>query len=138
MVVSKDLRQQVASRAMSRCEYCLMHQSLQGATFHVEHVVPISKGGSDELPNLSLACPSCNLHKSDRTQVVDPIDGSEVQLFNPRMHNWTEHFSWDKYAINGLTAIGRATLSALDFNHVRRLQIRQAEERLGLFPPKSS
>jgi len=36
-----------------------MHESLQGATFHVEHIVPRSAGGSDTMDNLALACPSC-------------------------------------------------------------------------------
>ena len=57
----------VRERAANRCQYCLMHQGLQGATFHVEHIVPRSKGGPDELANLALACPSCNLRKADRT-----------------------------------------------------------------------
>ena len=35
----------VQERADQRCEYCRMHQSLQGATFHVEHIVPSSRGG---------------------------------------------------------------------------------------------
>ena len=36
----------------------------------------------------------------------------------------------------GLTATGRATASALQSNADRRLLIRQAEERFGLFPPR--
>ena len=43
-----------------------MHQSLQGATFHIEHVIPRIRGGTSELDNLALACPSCNLPKADR------------------------------------------------------------------------
>lgn len=34
-----------------------MHQSLQGATFHIEHIVPHTKGGAETLANLALACP---------------------------------------------------------------------------------
>jgi hypothetical protein len=55
-----DIVQQVEDRAAGRCEYCLMHQSLQGATFHVEHIVPKSDEGLDELDNLAWACPSWN------------------------------------------------------------------------------
>jgi 5-methylcytosine-specific restriction endonuclease McrA len=60
-----------------------MHQALQGATFHIEHVVPCSRGGADEPDNLAWACPGCNLHKSDRVEVVDPETGAIVPLFNP-------------------------------------------------------
>ena len=48
-----DLRQFVESRARQRCEYCRMHQSLQGASFHVEHIVPLSLGGTDDVDNLA-------------------------------------------------------------------------------------
>ena len=51
-----------------------MHQSLQGATFHVEHIVPRCLGGLSKLENLAWACPSCNLHKSNRVEVqVVPV-----------------------------------------------------------------
>ena len=56
---------EVEQRAAGRCEYCRMHQSLQGATFHVEHIVPTVLGGSSTLSNLAWACPGCNLQKSD-------------------------------------------------------------------------
>jgi len=134
----QQLRQQVESRAGGRCEYCRMHQSLQGATFHVEHIVPRSQSGDDGLENLAWACPSCNLHKSNRTQATDIETGVQVTIFHPRQHDWDEHFLWDEYAIEGRTSVGRATVMALQLNQVRRLQIRQAEERLGLFPPRET
>lgn len=130
-----DVVRHVEARAKQRCEYCRMHQSLQGATFHIEHIVPSSRGDSDAPDNLALACPSCNLHKSDRIEVADPNSNLTVPLFNPRKHRWTDHFRWDSYRIIGTTAIGRATVFALHLNHSRRLLIRQAEEGFGLFSP---
>lgn len=125
----------VWSRAGERCEYCLMHQMLQGATFHVEHVCPASRGGPPVAENLALACPSCNLHKSSRMEVQDPQTRALVELFDPRGHVWEEHFSWNDYEILGVTPIGRGTAEALQFNHPRRIQIRMAEQQFGLFPP---
>ena len=124
----------VQARAGNRCEYCLMHQSLQGATFHVEHIIPVSCGGLTDLENLAWACPSCNLKKSNRTQAVDPVTGSVMALFNPRIDRWNEHFAVDGYQIAGLTPTGRALVAAFGLNHERRLLIRQAEESFGLFP----
>src|SRR5205809_7515083 len=60
MTLGAELAAAVRVRAANRCQYCLMHQSLQGATFHVEHVVPRSKGGSCELPNLASTLPSAS------------------------------------------------------------------------------
>jgi hypothetical protein len=130
-----EVVQLVRTRAAQRCEYCPMHQALQGATFHIEHGVPQSGGGSTDESNLSLACPSCNLHKSDRLQVADPDSNALVPLFNPRTDRWSDHFRWDGYLLVGLTTIGTATVFALQMNHARRLLIRQAEELVGLFPP---
>src|SRR5262245_16166295 len=129
---------QIEARARQRCEYCLMHQALQGGTFHVEHIVPRSQGGSSEIDNLAWACPGCNLHKSDRTTVPDPDSNQQVPLFHPRQHRWADHFHWDGYRLLGHSPIGRATVFALDLNHPRRVLIRQAEELFGLFPPSPS
>lgn len=136
MTSRAELEYQIATRADGRCEYCQMHQSLQGATFHVEHIVPKSHGGATNLDNFAWACPGCNLRKSDRLDAVDPGSAATVSLFHPRAHLWHEHFAWDDYHIIGLTDIGRATIAALDLNHERRIKIRQAEQVFGLFPPE--
>jgi hypothetical protein len=125
----------VQMRAGERCEYCRMHQALQGATFHVEHIVPTARGGTSELDNLAWCCPSCNLSKSDRIEAVDPDDGATVPLFNPRGDSWAEHFRWEGFILIGQTPLGRATAIALNFNQARRVLIRQAEQLFDLFPP---
>ncbi len=135
MTVSANVRILVEQRAMHRCEYCGMHQSLQGGQFHIEHICPTSHGGTSQLNNLALACPGCNLRKTDHMFAYD--DGSEatVRLFNPRTDNWSEHFRWIGYEVIGQTSIGRAMVALLDLNHPRRIRIRQAEEMFELFPP---
>jgi hypothetical protein len=112
-----------------------MHQSLQGARFHLEHVIPVSRNGETVLSNLAWACPGCNLSKSHRIEGVDPNTGRAVPLFHPRDNSWREHFGWDGYELVGLTPMGRATVAALDLNHARRVRIRQAEQMFRLFPP---
>lgn len=57
-----------------------MHQLLQGATFHIEHVIPRVLGGSDNTDNLALACPSCNLHKADRVSTYSVSNQSGYAL----------------------------------------------------------
>ncbi|MBO4313157.1 MAG: HNH endonuclease [Desulfovibrio sp.] len=38
--------------------------------FHVDHIIPISKGGDEwDLNNLELSCPDCNLQKSTREEI---------------------------------------------------------------------
>jgi len=133
-----EISRTVERRAAGRCEYCRMHQSLQGATFHVEHIIPRSRGGISEIENLAWACPGCNLHKSNRVEVISADDQEPVSLFHPRRHEWDEHFFWEGYRIVGLTRIGRATVETLQLNHERRIKIRKAESLFDLFPPSNS
>lgn len=135
MTSSADIERRVRQRAAGRCEYCRMAQSLQGATFHVEHIIPRSRDGASHIDNLAWACPSCNLHKSNRVEVTSVDSGGMVHLFNPRKDDWHDHFRWDGYQMTGITPIGRATIEALFLNHDRRIKIRQAERLFDLFPP---
>jgi len=132
----EDLVLAVRERAADRCEYCQMHQSLQGATFHVEHILPGSLGGPTTAENLAWCCPSCNLKKAVRIEVLDSQSGQMVPLFHPRKDRWSDHFQVNEFRLIGLTAIGRARAEALGFNDPRRVLIRQSEGRFGLFPPK--
>ena len=46
------------------CAYCEI--PLFGE-FHVDHMMPLSRGGSDGWENLAITCPMCNMRKSART-----------------------------------------------------------------------
>ena len=135
MSVSEELSRTVRARADGRCQYCLMLESFQRATFHIEHIIPQGNGGRFDLENLVLACPGCNLHKASRITAIDPVTGEYVRLFHPLLQLWPEHFRFNGYQIEGITAVGRATVEALNLNHSRRQRIRKVEEAFGLYPP---
>ncbi len=137
MNVPAALAALVKERAEHRCEYCRMSQSLQGTTLHVEHIIPLTCGSTTTEDNLALACPSCNLHKSDRSHAVDPDTQETAVLFHPRRQRWSDVFAWDDRRMVGMTATGRATIQALNLNHPRRLRVRDAEALFGLFPPSA-
>ena len=132
-----ECQQLISARAGQRCEYCRMHQELQGAVFHVEPPsLPRKLGGSDELDNLAWACPGCNLTKAIRVKLRDRSAGQEVPgVSSPARTAGPQHFAWQGYEMVGLTPIGRAVVDAFDLNHDRRLRVRHVEERFGLFPP---
>lgn len=113
--VSAEVEQKIRQAAKNRCGYCLSPQHLVMARLEIEHIIPLAKGGSSEEDNLWLACPLCNRYKGDKIEAVDPQTGQAAPLFNPRTQNWFNHFRWaeDGLRIIGLTAIGRATVSAL-------------------------
>ena len=122
----KGRREFVRARADGACEYCRLPEVLSGASFHIEHIVPSSRGGVDEESNLALSCPRCNMHKGDRIHADDPRTGRRARLFNPRKDPWSVHFRWsrDRRKIVGRTAVGRATVRALDFNSKMRQRLR--------------
>ena len=93
-VPRRSLRARIEERARGRCEYCQASQSVCGYRFHLEHIVPIMRGGADAEANRAVACASCNLAKADRISRRDPVTGEEVPLFHPRIHLWEELFSW--------------------------------------------
>jgi hypothetical protein len=85
------------------------------ARLELEHIIPKSKGGTDDEFNLWLSCPLCNRYKADRTRARDPESGEDTALFDPRRQVWHEHFRWsaDGLRIIGQTKVGRATVAAL-------------------------
>ncbi|MBD1854492.1 MULTISPECIES: HNH endonuclease [Leptolyngbya] len=126
----------VAARAAHRCEYCCAPELVFNFPFEVEHIIPVSRSGTDSEDNLALACRSCNLYKGNRISGVDPETGTETRLFNPREDTWDEHFQVEPQsgAITGITAIARVTITALELNSPLQLAARQIWVRLSLFP----
>jgi hypothetical protein len=126
----------VARRAGHRCEYCRAPEVVFNFLFEVEHILPTSMHGSDDLSNLALACHSCNLHKSDHTTGIDEVTQTVVPVFNPRQDRWDQHFQFDTEAgeIRGITPIGRATVGRLDMNSPAQIGGRALWARFRLYP----
>lgn len=127
---------QVALRAGHRCEYCRAPEVVFNFPFEVEHIILLSREGSDDETNWALACRSCNLRKSSHTVAIDPETQEGVRLFHPRRDRWEEQFRVNPETgeIIGRTAIGRATISCLLLNNPTQLLARQQWMRLKLFP----
>ncbi len=134
-----EIERRVRHAARNRCGYCLSPQHLVMARLEIEHIIPISKGGSNDESNLWLACPLCNRYKSDKTTAVDPESGETVKLFNPRTQVWSEHFQWteDGLRIVGRTPTGRATVSALHLSEdPDAIEVRSYWVMAGWHPPE--
>ena len=50
---SKKLKKFVSERAQGCCEYCLSQLKYAPDPFSIEHIMPRSKGGSDDPNNLA-------------------------------------------------------------------------------------
>ena len=136
--IATEIQNAVRRRAKFLCEYCHASEKWQYVSFTVDHVIPLSKGGTDTPDNLALACFHCNRRKSDKLTAVDAATSEEVPLYNPRRDFWDEHLIWSKDGlfIVGLTAVGRATIEALQLNRARALNIRVADIAVERHPPE--
>lgn len=81
--IPQEIIRRVRQSARNRCGYCLSPQQLVMARLEIEHIVPLSKGGTDDESNLWLACPISKRYKSDKISAVDPLTGENLALFNP-------------------------------------------------------
>ena len=63
--VSKSTRYKILVRDGFKCRYC-GSSPLDGARLHVDHIVPVSRGGSNDEGNLCAACSDCNHGKGNR------------------------------------------------------------------------
>jgi hypothetical protein len=135
--ISVQLTAQVLADAGHRCGYCRTDERLTGSPLSIEHILPIAAGGPTERENLWRSCRECNERKGAQVQATDPESSEIVALYNPRTQRWADHFRWsdDGLFVLGLTAVGRATVVALDLNRAHQLVARQRWVVVGWHPP---
>lgn len=78
MSLSPKKRFAVLNRDGRRCRYC-GRAPQDGVLLHVDHVIPRSHGGSDDMDNLVTACGTCNLGKAT-APLLPPATIVEVHL----------------------------------------------------------
>lgn len=134
--VDRRTRILVAERAGNFCEYCRTPAEFSTDDFAVEHVMPKSRGGTDDIDNLAWSCQGCNSRKFTAIEGLDPITGSKTPLFDPRSDLWAEHFQWsdDGLRLLGRTPVGRATIERLELNRLGAVNIRRGRVALGEHP----
>jgi hypothetical protein len=59
----QKIRRKVFARDGEVCRYC----GREDGVFHIDHIIPRSRGGLDEMQNLTVACAKCNISKNART-----------------------------------------------------------------------
>ena len=128
---------QIIERANRLCEYCQCSMDYSTQSFVIDHIIPVAEGGTTALENLAFSCGGCNGHKYTKIQALDPVSRKLVFLYNPRTQKWLDNFVWsdDFLQVVGLTAFGRATISALQMNRSGVVNMRKLLLMAGLHPP---
>jgi len=65
--IKPSLRFEILKRDDYRCQMCGV-TAKDGATLEIDHIHPVSKGGTNEPDNLQVLCRDCNAGKSDQWQ----------------------------------------------------------------------
>ena len=65
-LMTKALRNKIMKRDNYTCQKCGKYMPDE-IGLHIDHIIPISKGGKTVESNLQVLCSKCNGHKSNRT-----------------------------------------------------------------------
>jgi hypothetical protein len=129
--IPESIRQQVRERAGQRCEYCRTPEGVSLYDHHVDHIISLKHSGPSGLENLAWACFQCNVAKGSDIAGIDEKTGELTPFYNPRQHNWDDHFEWGGPVIVGKTPIGRVTVRLLQMNHPERVETRRRLMKAG-------
>lgn len=71
--ISSSLRYQILERDHFRCTCCGANPATNpSVTLELDHITPVSKGGTNHPSNLRTLCSNCNRGKSDRDPAAEP------------------------------------------------------------------
>lgn len=106
-----------------RCVYCRRTLNPKGINEHLDHIVArsIAVGWMFKPRNLVLSCYQCNTQKSATPTLKStkkfkrlPRRGRHYLLFNPYVHNWSDHFDIeDDLFLTAKSKIGEFTINEL-------------------------
>jgi 5-methylcytosine-specific restriction endonuclease McrA len=71
---AQDISSQYA-RQKGKCYWC---SKKVPKNYHIDHVIPLSRGGSSDPSNLVIACPACNLSKGNKLPHEWPRGGKLI------------------------------------------------------------
>lgn len=119
---AKEVKDALRTESKSKCMYC--ESTVGHITFeHIEHIKPKAKQKfphlTFEYSNLGLACPKCNMNKSDTYDTANPF-------INPYIDNPDSHFIGIGSLVWAVSGDARAKLTEIeiDLNRPELLEVR--------------
>jgi len=64
--ITKDIIDKLFEKYNRKCAYCEIDCTNE---YHIDHKLPISRGGDNSFENLALSCPHCNWSKNNKTDI---------------------------------------------------------------------
>ena len=99
--LSKSVRFEVFKRDSFKCQYC--GKSAPDVVLEVDHIIPVSKGGDNDISNLITACFDCNRGKRDK-KLTDKqsakLQKEELDKLNARREQLEMIAEWRKELLN--------------------------------------
>ena len=83
-----DLKQAMFDEQGGKCNAC--ENEMRIVDFHIDHIIPVKKGGSDTRENYQLLCGHCNITKGDR-----PMEYLRTKIAK-RDHLLSQQITFDK------------------------------------------
>ena len=95
--LTKAERQEVYDKTGGHCAYCGCY--ITPREMQTDHVVPLRKGGADEISNMLPACRSCNHYKSTLT----------IKQFRECIERWPNILMRDSVTYRNAVRFGQVT-----------------------------
>lgn len=113
--ISKKIRFEIFNRDGFTCHYCGAHPP--ESILQIDHIIPVSKGGTNDPENLITSCQSCNIGKGanllDKTELkidekIKDIEESEEQIkqYNEVIQRRNQRIKNESWAIAELLFSG--------------------------------
>lgn len=109
------------------CGYCGKNGKVMREKFHIDHFVPrsLDRERENDYYNLVLACPKCNLSKSDKWPTRDKrcSHNEEEGFVDPASDEYDKHMQRDEDGfVVGVTSVGKSMCNMLHLD-IRRTDL---------------
>jgi len=81
--IKPSIRFKILQRDGFSCRYCGRNGERDSVILHIDHLFPVSQGGSNDINNLVTSCRDCNLGKSDNLiEAVKPTAAQKSEVLH--------------------------------------------------------
>lgn len=99
--LSKKLRFEVLKRDSFKCQYC--GNSAPNVVLHIDHIIPVASGGTNDILNLVTSCFDCNSGKGKRQLDDDAVlnkKRNQLEELQERREQLSMMIEWQNSLLN--------------------------------------